>query len=77
MRIRSTPAAAADLEHLSTYLKEHHPNYRQPTMRKLYEGIRSLKQWPNRGRAGREDGTSELLFLPLPYVGVPRTGTEH
>jgi len=72
MRIRWTPAAAADLEHLSTYLKEHHPNYRQPTMRKLYEGIRSLKQWPNRGRVGREDGTRELLFPPLPYVAVYR-----
>ena len=47
MRIRWTPAAAADLEHLSIYLREHHPNYREPTMGKLYEGIRSLKQWPN------------------------------
>ena len=72
MRIRWTPAAAADLEHLSTYLKEHHPNYRQPTMRKLYEGVRPLKQWPNRGRVGREDGTRELLFPPLPYVEVYR-----
>jgi len=72
MRIRWTPAAAADLEHLSTYLKEHHPDYREPTMRKLYEGIRYLKKWPNRGRVGREDGTRELLFPPLPYVAVYR-----
>ncbi len=41
-------------------------------MRKLYEAIRSLKQWPNRGRVGREEGTRELLFPPLPYIAVYR-----
>ena len=41
-------------------------------MRKLYEAIRSLKQSPHRGRVGREEGTRELLFPPLPYVAVYR-----
>ena len=72
MRIRWTPAAAADLEHISTYLKDHHPHYREPTMRKVYDAVHSLKQWPNRGRVGREDGTRELLVPPLPYVAVYR-----
>jgi toxin ParE1/3/4 len=72
MRIRWTPAAAADLQHISDYLKDHHPHYRQPTMRKLYEAIRSLKAVPHRGRPGREDGTREILFPPLPYVAVYR-----
>ena len=40
MRIRWTPAAAADLQTISEYLKEHHPRYRDRTMRKLYETIR-------------------------------------
>jgi plasmid stabilization system protein ParE len=44
MRIRWTPAAAADLQNISNYLKERHPHYRQPTKRKLYETIRALKQ---------------------------------
>jgi toxin ParE1/3/4 len=72
MRIRWTPAATADLQHISDYLKEHHPRYRQPTMRKLYEAVRALKQWPQRGRIGREEGTRELLFSPMPYVVVYR-----
>ncbi len=72
MRIRWTAAATADLQHISDYLKEHHPRYRQPTMRKLYEAVRALKQWPQRGRIGREEGTRELLFPPLPYVVVYR-----
>ena len=72
MHIRWTPAAAADLQGISDYLKEHHPHYRQPTMHKLYEAIRSLKEWPGRDRIGREDGTRELLFPPTPYVAVYR-----
>jgi toxin ParE1/3/4 len=72
MRIRWTPAAVADLEHISSYLKERRPQYRQPTMRKLYEAIRSLKQSPERGRPGSEDGTRELFSAPLPYVAVYR-----
>jgi addiction module RelE/StbE family toxin len=72
MRIRWTPSATADLEHISDYLRDRHPAYRQPTMRKLYETIHSLKDWPYRGRIGREEGTRELLFPPLPYIAVYR-----
>jgi len=72
MRIRRTPAAAADLQGISDYLKEHHPHYRDPTMRSLYGDIRALKQWPGRGRPGREEGTREILFPPAPYVAVYR-----
>ncbi len=72
MRIQWTPAAAADLQNLSDYLKDHHPHYRQPTIRKVYAAVQSLKEWPNRGRAGREEGTRELLFPPLPYIAVYR-----
>jgi toxin ParE1/3/4 len=76
MRIRWTPAAAADLQHINDYLQEHHPRYREPTVRKLYESVRELKQWPQRGRIGRVEGTRELLFPPLPYVAVYRVTAE-
>jgi addiction module RelE/StbE family toxin len=72
MRLRWTPVAAADLENISDYLKNRHPHYRQPTMRKLYAAIHSLKESPHRGRLGRESGTRELLFPPLPYIAVYR-----
>ncbi len=72
MRVRWTPAAAADLQSISDYLKEHHPRYRERTMRKLYGAISELKQWPGRGRPGREGGTREVLFPPMPYVAVYR-----
>lgn len=72
MRIRWTPAAADDLQQISDFLKVHHPEYRRTTMRKVYAGIQALKDWPHRGRVGREEGTRELLFLPLPYIAVYR-----
>jgi len=72
MRIRWTPPAAADLQHISDYLKEHHPQYRRTTLQKLYERIRALKAAPYAGRPGRVEGTRELLFLPMPYVAVYR-----
>ena len=40
--------------------------------RKLYEAIHPLKTLPQRGRPGREEGTREILFPPLPYVAVYR-----
>jgi plasmid stabilization system protein ParE len=72
MRIRWTPAAAADLQNISDYLKDHHSRYREPTLRKMYASLQSLKDWPYRGRVGREEGTRELLFHPLPYIAVYR-----
>ena len=52
MRIRWTAAAASDLQQISDYLKRHHPHYRQPTLRKIYDAMRALKNWPERGRSG-------------------------
>ncbi len=72
MRIRWTPPAAADLQSISEYLKEHHPQYREQTMRKLYEKLRALKDAPYVGRPGAIEGTRELLFSPMPYVAVYR-----
>lgn len=75
-RLYWTTAATADLQHISDYLKVRHPHYRQPTLRKLYDTIRSLRQSPYRGRPGSEPDTREVLFPPLPYVAVYRVKGE-
>jgi toxin ParE1/3/4 len=72
VRLRWTPAAADDLQTIHDYLALHHPEYRETTIRNLYTSIAELKQFPYKGREGREQGTLELLFSPLPYVGVYR-----
>ena len=69
-RIRWAPAAADDLEGILTYLREHHPSMAQSTIRKLYDAVRSLKQFSERGRNGQLEGTRELVMTPLPYIIV-------
>jgi addiction module RelE/StbE family toxin len=70
MRIRWTLPAADDLENIKLYLERHHPQFAEPTVRTIYERIRSLKVSPNRGRSGHREGTRELAITPLPYVIV-------
>ena len=41
-------------------------------MRKLYDTIHALKDGPYRGKAGREEGTREIFFPPMPYIAVYR-----
>jgi toxin ParE1/3/4 len=72
--LRWTPSAAADLQQISDYLRKHHPQYRHPTLRKLYEKLRTLRESPYSGRPGAVEGTRELLFPPMPYVAVYRIG---
>ena len=76
MRIRWTPPAAQDMRDISDYLKEHHPRYRLPTLRKLYRKLQSLKHTPYIGKPGLIEGTREILFPPMPYVAVYRVEVE-
>jgi toxin ParE1/3/4 len=68
MRIRWTPAAAEDLEHIKEYLTEHLPEFAESTVLEIYEAVRSLKAMPRRGRVGRVEGTRELVLARLPYI---------
>lgn len=68
MRLYWTPAAAADLQHISDYLKERHPHYRQPTLRKLYDTIRSLRQSPYRGRPEASQIPAKWYSLRCPML---------
>jgi toxin ParE1/3/4 len=70
MRICWAPTAADDLEHIKDYLTEHRPHLARPAVLELYEAIRSLKTFPQRGRQGREPGTHELVFSRQPYIAV-------
>ena len=68
MRIRWTPTAAADLQNIFDYLKEHEPHLAQPTVIEIRKSAHSLKKFPLRGRNGREEGTRELLQRRLPHI---------
>ena len=68
MRIRWTPTAAADLQNIYDYLKQHEPHLAQPTIIEIRKSARSLKKFPLRGRNGRGEGTRELLQRRLPHI---------
>lgn len=68
MRIRWTPAAASDLQHIFDYLRKTDPTLALSTVSEIRESIQSLKTFPHRGRPGRESGTRELLHNRLPYI---------
>jgi addiction module RelE/StbE family toxin len=70
MRIRWTVPAADDLENIKIYLQRHYPHFAEPTVRTIYQRIRTLKISPSRGRPGHREGTRELPLSPLPYVVV-------
>jgi toxin ParE1/3/4 len=69
-RLRWSAAAANDLEQISEYLHQHPPSFAAPTVQRLYDAARSLKELPFVGRPGRKTGTRELVLAPLPYVLV-------
>ena len=64
--------AAEDLERIGRLIQRDKPIAAKNTVLTLYRGIADLKNFPNRGRSGRIDGTRELIFPSLPYVAVYR-----
>jgi addiction module RelE/StbE family toxin len=72
MRLRWTPAAAGDLESIRDYLAQHLPSFAQSTILDIYQTILTVRSTPFRGRAGREEGTRELVLPRLPYIVVYR-----
>jgi len=79
MRLRWTSAAADDLENIANYLFDKTPENAARLIRELYDAPSTLKSFPNRGRTGKKEGTSELVMPSLPYVIVyqVRSDTVH
>ncbi len=70
MQVRWTSAAADDLENIANYLFEKTPQNAARLIREIYDAPSTLKSFPNRGRAGKKEGTRELVMPALPYVIV-------
>ncbi len=65
MRLRWTSAAADDLENIANYLFEKTPENAARLIRELYDAPSTLKSFPNRGRAGKKEGTRELVTVHI------------
>jgi toxin ParE1/3/4 len=72
MQLRWSPAAVEDLFRIIEYIQQENPAAAQRIAKTIYESAGSLKSFPNKGRAGRVEGTRELPLPPLPFVVVYR-----
>jgi toxin ParE1/3/4 len=72
MDIRWTSEASSNLEHIGLRIAEDNPEAALETVRSIFERIEQLVTFPNRGHMGREHGTRELVFSPMPYIAVYR-----
>ncbi len=70
MQLRWTEEAAADLEHITDYLFQSAPERAAELVRGIYNAPAALLTFPHRGRAGKKEGTRELVLSSLPYVVV-------
>jgi len=70
MQVRWTSAATDDLENIANYLFEQTPENAARLIREIYDTPSGLKTFPNRGRAGKKEGTRELVMPSLPYIIV-------
>jgi addiction module RelE/StbE family toxin len=70
VELRWTEAAVTDLERIADYLFENAPDRAADLVRIIYTAPHALLKFPLRGRAGKKDGTRELVLAPLPYIVV-------
>jgi plasmid stabilization system protein ParE len=71
MEIRWSVPAAEDLARICAWIERDNPEAARRIAKIIYEGCGQLKDFPNMGRASRRmNGRRELVFPPLPYIGV-------
>jgi len=75
MKLRWTNPALRDLTEIHAYIAEHDPAAALRTARLLRAQAEGLTAHPLMGRAGRIDGTRELVVAGLPFIIAYRVGT--
>ena len=76
MQIRWSPEAADDFESAIRRILQDNPTNAQRVAQIIFDRIAALATFPNRGRAGRVEGTRELVIVPLPFIAVYRVKDE-
>jgi plasmid stabilization system protein ParE len=64
MDLRWSQDAADDLERITDYLFENAPEHAPKLIRAIYDAPSALLTFPHRGRAGKKEGTRELVLTP-------------
>lgn len=72
MKLRWLPRARYDLDRQLDYLAERNPAAAMETTETIDAALRRLRKFPGSGRAGRLQGTRELVVTGTPYIVVYR-----
>lgn len=68
MKIVWTEPARQDLREIFTYIAEENPRAAQALLAEIKERVGVLADQPQLGRAGRVEGTRELVLAGLSYI---------
>lgn len=60
--------ALADLRGIHSYIARDNPTAARRDIKKIRDGVDILKEHPGIGRAGRLEGTRELVIRQYPYI---------
>jgi toxin ParE1/3/4 len=70
VKVRWNTPAAQDPTEIADYIGRDSSEAARKTAKAIFDAANSLDLMPNRGRAGRERGTRELIVPGLPYIIV-------
>jgi toxin ParE1/3/4 len=72
MEIVWRPTALNDLESIREFIAQENPQAATRVHSAIRSAVDPLAGYPNLGRAGRVDGTRELIVVDFPYIIVYR-----
>ncbi len=70
MHVRFSRRAKADLKAIHEFVAERNPNAADRIIDRVLIAIATLESFPLLGRAGRLEGTRELVVRGMPYYAV-------
>ncbi len=73
-RIEVTPEAERDIRAIVAHIRQDNPAAARRVMLEIKDQVIALAQFPNIGRAGRVDGTREMVITGLPYIAIYEVG---
>ncbi len=76
MEIIWRQAALRDLEALRAFIAQDNPPAAARVARAIRDAVERLAEYPNLGRAGRVEGTRELIITEAPYIVAYRVAND-
>lgn len=73
-RIEVTPEAERDIRAIAAHIQQDNPMAAKRVILEIKDQITMLVHFPDIGRAGRVDGTREMVIPGLPYIAIYEAG---